>query len=103
MEPIRINFKGETPYGVLQLQGWDDLTLKVQTDCSYLSGESERLAYSNVQEQPGGGFLGRCELPGSSHTLSDNWLPAGEGKVRLERRLRVSATRILSRPADGFQ
>jgi hypothetical protein len=103
MEPIRINFKGETPYRVLQLQGWDDLTLEVQTDCSYLSGDSERLAYSNVQEQPEGGFLGRCERPGSSHTLSDNWLPAGEGKVRLARQLRVSATRILSRPADGLQ
>jgi hypothetical protein len=114
VEPISITPTtiGEQTGLVLQPRGWEDLSVKVLAPaaCSYLKGHTgdadAQRAYNSVQTRPGGKVLGVSNWVCGDHafSLSDAWSGAGEGKVRLERRLTVSQRDGTEAGiGDGFQ
>jgi hypothetical protein len=107
MEPINISFKREADlfHQVLRLPDWHDLAIQVRTDCNYLKRDSQPAGYSDVQADSGGAFLCKSAWAAAHHAFSifDNWLPGGAGKIRLERRLKISAADASAVSAEGFQ
>src|ERR671933_787000 len=96
MNPLAIHFAsdGESFYPVLQPEGAAEpgLAIPVPVECRYLDGDSDRLLYAGVDEEPAGAFLASCSWsrPGYALSVADRWYSIAPDRVRLDRRLTIS-------------
>ncbi|MBV9392623.1 MAG: hypothetical protein JOY96_12105, partial [Verrucomicrobia bacterium] len=106
---MNISFRDEGSFfrPILRPHGSDGLEIEIQSECSYLDGNSHQLKYRDVQEHLGRACVCRCEWVAGNHAFTqlDRWVSVDEDKVCLERRVQVSLMRDADSvsPCLGFQ